>query len=249
MEKFTVNQLAKLAGVSVRTLHHYDEIGLLKPSLRGENRYRFYGKEELIRLQQILLYKELDIPLVQIGEILDDPAFDVMLALEQHKASLQVRVGKINQLLHTIDQTIFQLKNQTQKMNYDELYKGFSKEQAEAYEREATERWGEQVAESKERIKNMTKAEWGALMQEGEDINAALVKLMNLPVENEQVQTLVKRHFAMIGQHYTITPEIYKGLAEMYVADERFTAYYDKHAPGLAAFLSEAMLFFVKHTL
>ncbi|MES2690352.1 MAG: MerR family transcriptional regulator [Bacteroidota bacterium] len=246
MEKFSVNQLAKLAGVSVRTLHHYDEIGLLKPSLRGENKYRFYGKNELVRLQQILLYKELDIPLIQIGEILDAPGFDVMSALQQHKLALEKQVNKVKQLLLTIDNTIVQLKNKTEKMNYEDMYKGFSKEQAEAYEKEATERWGDAVKESKERMKQMSKAEWEALMQEGEHINRELVSLMHLPVSDDAVQALVKRHFGMTGKHYTVTPEMYKGLAEMYLADERFTVYYDKHKPGLAAFLSKAMIEFVK---
>lgn len=248
MEKFSVNQLAKLAGVSVRTLHHYDDIGLLKPSLRGENNYRFYGQSELVRLQQILLYKELGIPLIQIGEILDDPGFDVMSALQQHKLELEKRADQVKQLLLTIDNTIFQLKNKTEKMNYEDMYKGFSKEQAEAYEKEAAERWGDTVKESKERMKNMSKAEWNALMQEGEDINRELVSLMHLPVSDDKVQQLVKQHFAMIGKHYTVTPEIYKGLGEMYVADERFTAYYDKHSKGLAVFLSEAMTFYIQNS-
>lgn len=247
MEKFSVNQLARLAGVSVRTLHHYDEIGLLKPSLRGENNYRYYNKGGLLRLQQVLLYRELDIPLARIAEILDEPGFDPFKALEHHKLELLKRRKRLDALLQSVDHTIIQLKNNAQEMNYEHMYRGFSREQAEAYEKEATERWGDKVAESKERMKNMSRDEWDALMEEGENINRELVELMDRPVDDRDVQVLVKRHHAMINRHYTVTPEIYKGLAGMYVADERFTAYYDKHREGLADFLSRAMLHFAGH--
>ncbi|MEO6306134.1 MAG: MerR family transcriptional regulator, partial [Bacteroidia bacterium] len=163
MDKISVNKLAKLAGVSVRTLHHYDKIGLLKPSVRTDSNYRYYGKEELLRLQQILFYKELDLSLTQIAEILDDPGFDTINALHSHKQEMQKRKDRFEQLLLTIDKTIINLKNKTEKMNYEEMYKGFGKEKAEAYKKEAIEKWGKDtVADSEKKILAMDKTEWKA---------------------------------------------------------------------------------------
>jgi DNA-binding transcriptional MerR regulator len=257
MDKFSVNKLAKLAGVSVRTLHHYDQIGLLKPSVRSESKYRYYGEPELLRLQQILFYKELDIPLAKIIGILDDPAFDIKKALHSHKKELIKRRNRTDELLETIDKTINHLMKQSrlnreassvkknEKMKTEDMYKGFSKEQAEAYEKEAKQRWGEKaVEESKERVMKMGKAGLDALRKEGEAISSELAALMHLSPSDPKIQALVKRHFKMTNEFYTVTPEIYKGLANMYVEDERFKKNYEKHKTGLAEFLKEGMLVF-----
>jgi DNA-binding transcriptional MerR regulator len=244
MGNYSVNQLAKLAGVSVRTLHHYDRIGLLKPGVRNAvNNYRLYGRDELLRLQQILFYKELGIPLAQIAAILDDPGFDMAEALRQHKLEIEKRRDRMDQLLHTIDNTIIHLKNNN-TMNHEDMYKGFSKEQAEAYEKEALERWGDIARESQERLKKMSKDQWETIMEEMHVTNRELAAVMHLPVTNPQVQELVRKHYRFIGYSYTVTKEIYLGLAELYVTDERFTTFYDNTAPGLAAFLSKAMIVF-----
>jgi DNA-binding transcriptional MerR regulator len=240
MDRFTVNQLATLANVSVRTLHYYDKVGLLKPGIRSEANYRYYGEAELLRLQQILFYKELGLPLAQIAEILDDPGFDTLKALQSHKKELQKRRDRAGELLRTVDKTINHLKSKTMKT--DDMYKGFSKEQAEAYEKEAKERWGEAIVEeSKQRVKTMGREGLEKLKQEGEDISKALSELMHLGPSDPQVQALVKRHYTMTNQYYTVTPKIYSGLGEMYVNDERFTVNYDKHKKGLAIFLRDAM--------
>lgn len=241
MNTFSVNQLAKLAGISVRTLHHYDEIGLLKPSARTESKYRYYGEKELLRLQQILFYKELDLPLAQITEILDDPGFDTERALLSHRKELVKRKNRTNELLKTIDKTIIHLK--TKKMNFEDMYRGFSKEQAEAYEKEAKQKWGDKIVEeSKQRVKNMGKEGLDKLLQEGEEISKELSALMHLKPGDKQVQQLTQRHYTIIDRFYTVTPKIYRGLADMYVEDERFKKHYDKHKEGLAAFLREAMI-------
>src|SRR6218665_843484 len=109
MKMLTVKQVAKISGVSVRALHHYDEIGLLKPASIGRNRYRYYGQDELLRLQQILLHRELDIPLSEIGAILDDPRFDQMAALRQQREKLAEEAKRYAQLVRTIDRTIASL--------------------------------------------------------------------------------------------------------------------------------------------
>src|ERR1043165_7861872 len=135
MERFTVNQLAVLAGISVRTLHHYDQIGLLRPGERSGSNYRYYSRKELLRLQQILLYRELEIPLSQIAEILDDPGFDLLEALRHHKEELKKKKQRMTELIATIDSTIDHLKTKNEKMDYNEMYKGFSKEQAESWQK------------------------------------------------------------------------------------------------------------------
>jgi DNA-binding transcriptional MerR regulator len=240
MEKFSVNQLAKLAGVSVRTLHHYDEIGLLKPTVRSEAKYRFYGRDELLRLQQIMLYRELDFTLAQIAEILDDPDFNILKALQDHKLELQKRKKRMVTLMKTIDSTIEQLK--TEKMNYKEMYKGFTKEQAEAYKKEAAHRWGEKtINDSEERILSMKKTEWETLKQQGDDIYKSLVKLMHLDPSDKKVQSLIKEHYKMTGIFFNVTLEIYKNLGTMYMEDERFKAFYDRYDNRLAVFLRDAM--------
>ncbi|MBL7933167.1 MAG: MerR family transcriptional regulator [Bacteroidia bacterium] len=240
MDKYSVNQLAKLARVSVRTLHHYDEIGLLKPGSRSESKYRYYGEEELLRLQQILFYRELDFPLAKIMEILDDPSFDTENALRLHKKELLMRRERMTELVNTIDKTITHLKNR--KMKAEDMYKGFSKEQAEAYEKEAKERWGaEIVEESKERVMKMGKDGLEKVKQEGEDISKELSQLMHLKASDKKVQDLIHRHYLFINKFYTVTREIYSGLGDLYVNDERFKKNYEKYKTGLAEFLRDGM--------
>ncbi|HEY1031825.1 MAG TPA: MerR family transcriptional regulator [Flavipsychrobacter sp.] len=236
MDKFTVNQLAKISGVSVRTLHHYDAIGLLKPATRTDTGYRYYGREELLRLQQIRFYKELDMPLAQIQEILDDVHFDALAALNGHRAELHRRIARLQTLVQTIDNTIVNLK--TENMNYDEMYKGFSKEQVAAWEAEVKERWGQdKLDESKRNINAMKKEQLAALKQEGEDINHALVALMGTDPATAEVQALVQRHHDMIMKFYTCPLDVYQKIGELYVSDERYKAHYDAYKEGLAAFL------------
>src|SRR5207247_1449009 len=129
---YTVKQLSDLAGVSVRTLHYYDEIGLLKPECYGANGYRFYGDEALLRLQQILFFKELDFSLDEISEIVSNPGFDMIAALRTHKKALQQRQTKLSRLIRTVDQTIQHLQG-TAKMEQADMFEGFSEEQQEEY--------------------------------------------------------------------------------------------------------------------
>ena len=133
---FTVKQLSKLAGVTPRTLHHYDEIGLLKPSRVGDNGYRYYGEESVLRLQQILFYRELDIPLEEIKKIMGRRDFDVLGALQTHKDALKKQVTRLNRLIDTVDNTINHLKGNT-TMSDKAYFEGFSEEEQEKYAAEA----------------------------------------------------------------------------------------------------------------
>jgi len=250
MKAYTVHQLAEMAGVSVRTLHHYDQIGLLKPSSRTEKGYRQYAQADLLRLQQILFYRELDFPLREIQRALDEPGFDPVKALRAHRRELERRAGRLERLLNTIDKTILKLTEETMTLTDDELYAGFTKEERETYPREAEERYGgEQVRQSVERARKLTKAQWAMQKKEGEEVPRLLAARMDKDPGDPEVQALIARHCATIKVFYEVTAEIYRGLGQMYVDDPRFRANYDRFKPGLADFMKLAMEYYAGHTL
>ncbi len=245
--KYTVSRLAKMAGVSVRTLHHYDAIGLLRPLSRTAAGYRLYSEQDLLRLQQILFFRELDFALADIRQILDDPDFDPLAALASHRRQLQDRAARIGRLLHTIDRTIAKIteNDMNEKVTDEELYAGFTDEQRERYEREVQEQYDpELVAESNRRVRNMSKEQWRALQQEGEDIHLALAGSMDRDPEDTEVQALIARHYLMMNQYYPVSAEIYRGLGQMYVTNDEFRAFYDKVKSGLADFMQPAMAYY-----
>lgn len=240
-ETLSIKQLSTLAGVSVRTLHFYDQIGLLTPQRERENNYRFYSRESLIRLQQILFYREMDLSLEQIGRILNDPAFDLISALENHREALTGKVKRLTTLLQTIDNTIRNLKGQKEMTN-GQFFNGFSEEQQTEYEKEAAERWDPAVvAESSRRWKSLSKQEKEALMAKGESIVLALRDAMPKGPSSPEAQQAVAAWKQQINFFYDCTDEILLGLGEMYMADERFKAFYDRIHPDLAAFKYEAI--------
>ncbi|MFN2166742.1 MAG: MerR family transcriptional regulator, partial [Anaerolineae bacterium] len=199
MKSYTVSQLARMAGVTVRTLHHYDQIGLLRPTARTEAGYRLYREPELLRLQQILFFKELDMPLEQIRQVLDDPGFDQVTALEQHRRLLQRRMERLAHLLNTIDRTIDRLTEADMTLTDEELYAGFTTEQIERYKREARERYGTAVVEESERkAKKMSREQWQAVGAEGEAVTVALAALAGREPGDPEVQVLVARHHGWI---------------------------------------------------
>lgn len=250
MHRYSVQQLSKLAGVSVRTLHHYDRIGLLKPAERSEKNYRFYGKTELLKLQQILFYKELDFSLKKIAEILNDPDFDFLKALEFHQVELLRRADKMQQLLVTVDKTIHSLKSKKNMMTDKELYEGFSQEEIDSMRKEVKKRWGaEELLEVEERIQKLGKDGWENHKAKGEEINQLLAEIMDLHPSEKQVQQLVAMHFKHLNFYYEVTKERYEGLGKMYVEDERFKAHYEKYRDGLAVFLRDAIFIFCQNEL
>lgn len=250
MDDYTVSRLAKIAGVSVRTLHHYDEIDLLKPSLRTATGYRLYGEKDLLRLQQILFFKELDFSLSEIAAVLDDPEFDQVEALRDHRRLLEQRALRLDRLLGTIDKTIQRLTEVDMKVTEEELYEGFSQEQIERYEREVREKYDpEMVRESNRRARNMSKARWQALKQEGDEVTRGLAGLLGCAADDPQVQALIARHHATIEQFYPVTAEIYRGLAQLYVENPEFTAFYDQYRPGLVHFMQMSMIYYADHSL
>ncbi len=242
MTEYSVQQLSALAGVSVRTLHHYDQIGLLKPARRSEKGYRFYGRAELLRLQQVLFYRELDFSLKEIGKIVNDPHFNLLEALESHRSELQKRAERYRVLLSTVEKTITELKTKKKMMTDEEMYKGFTKKEVNAMRREVVERWGEEdLLAVEERIRLLGKEGWDDHQKKGEEINQLLTELMGLEPDDHHVQEAVALHHRHLNFYYEVSEERYRGLAEMYVEDERFAGYYNKYREGLANFLEKAI--------
>ena len=238
---YTVKELSELAGISIRTLHHYDEIGLLKPSARTEAGYRIYTETELLRLQQILFFKELEFSLEEIQKILDDPNFNTVEQLKKHKDLLIEKTKNYQTLLQTIDQTILKL-TKNQKMTDQDLYAGFTPEQAQQYRAEAAEKWGaDKIQATENKLKQLTKDQFEAIKKEGEDITHNIANLMDQSPDSEVVQKEIQKHFDHLNHYYKPNIEIYRGLSNLYVEDERFKAYYEKIKPGLAQFMSQAM--------
>lgn len=238
----TVSEVAQLARVSIRALHHYDDIGLLKPSARSDAGYRLYTDADLAVLQQILFFKELGFALEEIRKIMLDPAFDRKEALKMQKRMLEGKAHHVATMIAAVDRALAAME-QGSVMDKNQMFKDFDPQQ---YEEEAKQRWGHTPAykESKKRTAKYNAADWKAIQQEGEDINARMVALMDAghPATHPDVQATVARHWEMINKRfYTCTPEIFAGLAEMYMADSRFTEHYDKQRPGLAFFMSQAM--------
>ena len=244
---YSVKQLAKLAGVTVKTLHLYDQKGLLKPAERTGARYRRYKEPELLRLQQILFYRELDFPLKQIKDILDDPGFDLVKALEGHKTLLKAKQGRISTLMKTLDQTIYSLKNKTM-LNLDDLYEGLSKEEARNYRNQAISSYGEEaVSLAENHLTSLSKDEMQALVAKQKELGRALYGLKHLDPASVGVQELVHLHYQNMrrlwGTHQAMDKqaEAYKGLGQLYLTDERFTSESGAADEKFRVFISEAM--------
>ncbi|CAG0934456.1 HTH-type transcriptional activator mta [Thermoflexales bacterium] len=251
---YTVKQLARMAGISVRTLHHYDHISLLKPSARTAAGYRLYGEADLLRLQQILFFKELAFPLADIQAILDEPGFDQVQALRDHRQMLQQEADRLERLLKTIEKTISRLTEDnmtmTPSMTDEELYEGFTPEQIERYTREANELYDPQsVAEANRRVRQMTKAQWQAVKAEGGAVARQLAELMDKQPGDAAVQAAIARHYAWVDNFWHPTAESYRGLGQGYAEHPEFRAFYEKYRPGLADFMCAAMTYYADHTL
>lgn len=252
---YTVKQLAKLSEVSVRTLHFYDEIGLLKPAYHGGNGYRFYEEEQLLMLQQILFFRELGFELKKIQKILGRPDFDKAAALHAHRKVLQQDLIRVKGLIETIDKTIDHLKGE-KKMKDQEMYFGFSKEKQAEYLTYLKNRLGEDhyaFAESEEKGKNWTKDDFEKFKLEWEAICKALAALMEKSYreDSREVQSVIQRHFHWICRAWTPNRESYIGLGQGYTGFEwkkAFASYDPKH-PRLALFLAEGMRVFAEQEL
>lgn len=246
---YTVKKISELSGVSIRTLHFYDEIGLLKPAYYGSNGYRYYEEEQLLRLQQILFFRELDFELGQIKKILGSGDFDQLVALTSHRKVLQRNLERTKKLIKTIDQTVDHLKGR-KKMKEKDLYQGFSKEKQKEYEKYLVERFGESakkhIAESRENVKNWTKADSDRVKEEMAELCKDLVALIekNEKPSSLAAQNCVELHFKWLKQFWTPNKESYSGHAQL-IVDSELRKFYDAYHPDLATFLSEGIKVFV----
>lgn len=245
MNNYSVKKLSRLAGVSVRTLHLYDKLGLLKPSARTGAGYRLYGDNELLRLQQILFYKELDFPLKDICTILDNPAFDIVQALEGHRKALLRKIERMNTLVGTLDKTLLTFKEKTM-LKIEDLYEGIPQDKAEAWRAEAMSKWGnETILEAEQNLRSLTKEEVDALKAEMNEVSEQLTALMHGDPGDPEVQELIARRYGIIfrftgGQIKLPKLEYFRGLAELYVADNRYTPVNGLPSRELALFIKAA---------
>lgn len=253
---YTVKQVAKLSGVSVRTLHHYDEIGLLKPESVGANGYRYYGRDELLRLQQILFHRELGFPLDEIRQVLDAPGFDRAEALRRHRARLEVETKRYRRLIATIDETLAALEGAT-TMKDEGIYAGFDRKKQAQYEAWLRDRYGPGmqavVDKSKAAIESWPHAEIDAFKAEMEAIEAGMAKALTdgLPADSDAVQALARRHCAWVARTWPQPPTRagYLGLAGIYEEHPDFRARYEARAAGLTEYLAEAMRLYAERAL
>lgn len=243
---YTVKQLAKLAGITVRTLHHYDQIGLLEPTRVGENGYRYYGDEALYRLQQILFYRYLDMPLAEIKRIMSRKDFDVSEALTRHRGALEAEIRRMRLLISTIDETQGQLKGKVE-VNPKKMFGGFSETEQRKYAEEAGKRWdAETVKASNQRWKSYSAEEKQRILDEGNAIFTDLAAAKAAGAVSKPVQAVVARWHRHLQYFWSPNDDQLLGLAELYNEDPRFRANYEKMAPGLANFMREAVKIYVK---
>ena len=241
-----IKEFAKLTGVSVRTLHYYDEIGLLKPALvDAQNGYRFYDENSLLRMQEILFYRELDFPLKSILEILSSPDYDKQKALAEQRKLLELKKERLERIIDALDGATKGMVTMTAFDNSD--YETARKQ----YEAEAKQRWGETDAykEHQEKTAKYTKDKWQSVNDGLMVIFAKFAECMNNgnTADSDEAQSLVKELQNYITEnYYTCTNEILAGLGQMYVADERFKTNIDKHSFGTAEFMSQAIKIYCK---
>lgn len=242
---FTVKQLSKLAGVTPRTLHHYDAIGLLKPSRVGDNGYRYYGEDALLRLQQILFYRELDIPLDDIKKIMAESRFDVLGALQSHKDALNKQVARLNRLINTVDNTIHHLKGNN-IMSEKAYFEGFNEEEQEKYALEAEELYGaEGVQASMKKWKGYSAEQKRRIMEEGSKNYTDMIAAMPKGADSPEAQAIVERWRKHMDYFWTPKPDQLLDLVNGYNDDPRFKATFDKIHPKLAEFMREAVKVYV----
>jgi DNA-binding transcriptional MerR regulator len=242
----TVKEVKELSGVSVRTLHYYDEIGLLTPRKSDHSGYRLYDEKDIERLQQILFFRELGFELKKIKEILDKPDFNKDEALKNHKDLLSLKRTRLDNLIKLTENL---LKGEN-KMSFKEFDMAEIENAQKKYKKETEERWGNTDAykESQKKTSSYTKEDWAKITAEDSDIYNDFVKNMDKAPASKEVQELVARKQAHITKYfYTCTKEILAGLGEMYVADERFTKNIDKFGTGLAEFISKAIKEYCKN--
>ncbi|MGI5921090.1 MAG: MerR family transcriptional regulator [Syntrophomonadaceae bacterium] len=248
--EFTVQKLSQMAGISTRTLRYYDEIGLLKPARINTSGYRIYGQKEIDRLQQILFYRELGVNLEKIKEIVTASSFDAIKALQEHREKLLVKSEQLDLLISNVDKTIAAAEGRI-VMSNKEKFEGFKQklidDNEKKYGKEIREKYGDStVNRSNERVKNMTPEDYAYISRLGDEVMETLqAAFLTGDPAGELAQKAADLHRQWLSFYWNdYTKEAHAGIAQMYVEDERFTAYYDKEHPGTAEFLRDAILIY-----
>jgi DNA-binding transcriptional MerR regulator len=248
--EYTVQKLSKLAGVSTRTLRYYDEIGILKPARINSSGYRIYRHEEVNKLQQILFYKELGVSLENISEIITSPNFDSTNALKEHREKLLAKKSQLDMLIANVDKTIAEVEGRI-IMSDKEKFEGFKEklinDNEEKYGTEIRQKYGDAVIDaSNEKFRNMSKEKYAEYEQLEKDVLKTLkAAFATKDPASDLAQKAADLHRTWLSYSWnSYSKEAHAGLAKMYVEDERFTQYYDKEQPGLAAFLRDAILIY-----
>ncbi|WP_449621560.1 MerR family transcriptional regulator [Robertmurraya sp. Marseille-Q9965] len=245
--EYTVQKLAQLAGVSSRTLRYYDEIGILKPARINSSGYRIYGEKEVDRLQQILFYRELGVNLETIKDIMTSPSYDGAKALKEHREQLLEKRKQLDLLIMNVEKSIASTEGRI-NMSNKEKFEGFKKKMVEEneqkYGKEIREKYGEEtVNKSNAKLLNMSEADYEAVTKLEAQVKETLAEAFKTGDPTSEIaQKAADLHKQWLTYYWAeYSKEAHAGLAQMYVDDERFTAYYDKEQPGTAEFLRDAI--------
>lgn len=240
--ELTVGQVAGLVGVSVRTLHHWDEIGLVVPSARSWAGYRLYGPDDVARIHRVLVYRETGMPLAEVARVLDDPDVDATAHLARQRDLLQARIAHLTRMLRAVD-TMMERNSMGENLTPQQQAEILGAEWDPAWQEEAEERWGDsdEWAQAAARKAAMTRQDWARVAEETEALETDLANAMREGVVpgSERANALAERHRASIDRWFDTTYAKQVLIARGYVADSRFTAYYDKRESGLAAWIKE----------
>ena len=248
--EYTVQKLGYLAGVSTRTLRYYDEIGILKPARINSSGYRIYGQKEVNRLQQILFYRELGLDLESIKDIITSPTFDSATALKEHREKLLAKRNQLDILIANVNQTIAESEGRI-IMSNNEKFEGFKQklidDNEQKYGAEIRKKYGDtEIDASNKKLKNMTKEQY----DEYDKLEKSIIHTLKVAFETKDpasdlAQKAAELHRTWLSYSWnSYSKEAHAGLVQMYVDDARFTSYYDKEQPGLAAFLRDAVLIY-----
>ncbi|WP_019202359.1 MerR family transcriptional regulator [Tsukamurella sp. 1534] len=242
----TVGVIARMTGVSVRTLHHYDEIGLVVPSGRTPAGYRVYSAGDVERLHQVLTYRELGFPLEQIATLLDDPSADALAHLEEQRKLLSERIDRLHRMVAAVEEMMNSKKSGIALTTEEQVEIFGDNWLGDEYAEEAEQRWGDTDAwkQGRARTATFTKDDWKRIKAEGDALEAAFADALARGVApgSEEANALAERHRTAIETYYDCDHAMQVNLAEMYVADPRFAKHYDDIAPGLAQWLRDAIV-------
>jgi len=248
--EYTVQKLGMMAGISTRTLRYYDEIGILKPARMSSSGYRIYGQKEVDRLQQILFYRELGIKLEIIKEIVTSPSFDGAEALKEHRSQLLDKRAQLDLLIANVEKTISSTEGRITMTN-NEKFEGFKQklldDNEKKFGKEIRDKYGDDtVNKSNAKVKNMTEEQHEEVTRLAKEVATTLAEAFKTgDPSSELAQKATDLHKRWISYYWSeYSKEAHAGLAQMYVDDERFTAYYDKEQPGTAAFLRDAIFIY-----